>query len=142
MARATVDNTLRQPWAVEYMAQEIQDKADDMREMIMLEATKAFRREVDLAQSAKSESVKHQANTYLIDRYLGKPTQPIEEINKPEADMSDEELKVGLARLMKDKDAAPQGHRTVSADAYINLTEKREPVLTSEPFPLEDGFND
>lgn len=128
----SIHNILRQPWLSAYMAQELQDKGDEMRETIMMEAKAAFAREVDLSQTAKSESVRHQANTYLVDRYLGKPTQPIEEINKKPMDMTDEELKQALPSLLR-QDAL----RVSAPSAKPSFVD--EPI---EPFPMgENGFS-
>ena len=90
----TVHNTLRQPWAREHVMTEMKKSARDrIAALIEAEVAPAFGRIVDLSKNAVSEQVKANMNAEIVNRYLGKATQPIHTSDgKNLDDCTDEEL--------------------------------------------------
>jgi hypothetical protein len=108
---ATVSNTLKQPWAREYLLKEakktVQDEIKQLLESEALPSIKkliAIRDSVDLNSGIPvlpaDKNVSAQAANSILDRFLGKPTQPITTEAKPTAQLSDEELRQQLLAEM------------------------------------------
>jgi hypothetical protein len=97
----TVNNILRQPWAVSYMEREASGIADDFKEKIIAEGQKAFARIVTRAEDSDTPvSIKQKDDFELVNRWLGKTVQPIDNINKTPEEMTNEELKAALGPLV------------------------------------------
>ena len=102
--RQTVSNTLRQPWARTYLIQEAKKTVqEEIRQLLEQEAIPSIRKLVEIrvsvgAGTAADKGVAKQAADSLLDRFLGKPTQPISTTEKPPSEMSDEELKAQVQR--------------------------------------------
>ena len=98
---ASVSNVLRQPFMRALMQATQRDMEGDFRKEVVEKGQAAFARVVELSESARSEAVKADLDKYLINRYLGMPSQPIEQIGKPAADMTDDELKMAVGDLLR-----------------------------------------
>lgn len=107
IAPSSVSSVLRQPYIQTYMQERLQDVGDDFREQIVAQGKAAFARIVDLSETARSEQVKLSANEKLLDRYLGKAVQPIEQINKPIEQQTNEELLEGVKAVLKERGRLP-----------------------------------
>ena len=95
-----VSNVLRQPHMREHTLKTIkQTVQDEMKEFLEGEVLPSLRvlKEVRDSETVKP-SDKITASTALLDRFLGKPTQPISTGAKPPAEMSDEELREQVQR--------------------------------------------
>jgi len=99
-SRQTVQNTLRQPWARKYLIEQSKKTVmDEMKEFLeaevlpSLKALKAVRDGQDVRNADRIV-----ASTALLDRFLGKPVQPMTGSVKPPVEMSDEELREQVAR--------------------------------------------
>src|SRR3989440_9818978 len=70
---------LRQPWARERLAQEINRAGrDEIETLLRANGVEALRRVFALGEEAENESVKLAANREILDRLLGKPVQKVE----------------------------------------------------------------
>ena len=88
-----VSNVLRQPWARERMQSEIRESGlDELQALLRGEAQASVLKLVELRDNADSEAVQAQCADKLLDRFLGKPTQPIREEKTDLSKLSDEEL--------------------------------------------------
>ena len=99
----TVANVLRQPWAREYITQQAKKTVqDEIRAVLEQEALPSIKKLVELRDapivSAAERGVALQASNALLDRFLGRPVQPMTTDAKPVAELSDEELKAQVAR--------------------------------------------
>lgn len=92
---ATVSNVLRQTWARERMITECKKTVqDEMKEFLEGEILPSLRTLVSVRDGeGVKPSDKVNASNALLDRFLGKPVQPITEDIKPPSEMSDEELR-------------------------------------------------
>ena len=107
LSRMAVTNLLRQPWARERIVEEIQEAGvDELRKILAGEAKASITKLVELRDNADSAQVQLAAADKLLDRFLGKPTQPIRDETDPSKlkEMSDADL----ARL------ASQGRATTT----------------------------
>lgn len=98
---ATVSHVLRQPWAREKMQSFMKENAaDNLRALLKGAAGPALERVVALSQS---ETVKPEvalaASRDILDRFMGKATQPTTVENVTPEKMSDEEIEKRLAEL-------------------------------------------
>lgn len=98
----TVVNVLRQPWARERMIKDLKnDTLKDIRNFLETEALPSLemiKAQRDSALSKPSEKIA--ASTALLDRFMGKPNQPVTTevtISKPE-ELSDNELAALIPR--------------------------------------------
>ena len=94
----TVANTIRQPWAREYLIKEAKKTVqDEIKTVLEAEALPSIRRLVQIRDSSLETAADRNASKAacdsLLDRFLGKPTQPITTDAKPMAELSDEELR-------------------------------------------------
>lgn len=91
----TVSNCLKQPWARTHLINEakktVQDEMKDFLEGEILPSLRTLVAVRDGDQVKPSDKVN--ASNALLDRFLGKPVQPITEEIKPPSEMSDEELR-------------------------------------------------
>jgi len=77
-APSYISNVLRQPWARERLAEELRDAGrDELRELLKGAATDAVHKLINLSETANSESVQLGASQAILDRFLGKPNQPL-----------------------------------------------------------------
>ena len=148
----TVCDLLRQPYVQVYMKEQAMEFGDNMQQQIIAEGKAAFARAVKLATNAPSDKIKADLNKYLIDRYLGRAVQPIENISKPVEDMSDEELRKALPALLKESSRAPSldpearsdSETPAQTDSGLSAPEARRdsetPVFISSP--VEDFILD
>jgi hypothetical protein len=95
-----VANTLKQPWAREYLINEAKKTVqDEIKAVLESEALPSIRKLVTVRDSEKARpSDVIQASNSLLDRFLGKPTQPITTEAKPVETQSDEELRQQIQR--------------------------------------------
>jgi hypothetical protein len=92
---ATVATAIKQPHARKYMIQEAKKTVqDEIKELLASEALPSIKRLITVrdSQDARSSDVIAASNS-LLDRFLGKPVQPITENQKPPSEMTDAELK-------------------------------------------------
>ena len=93
MAPGYVSNILRQPWARERIVSEIKKNVrDELHEAVEAMALPALERIQELAIGAKSETVRAAQNQYLVDRFLGRPAQPISQETANLGSLTDKEL--------------------------------------------------
>ena len=100
---AGVAEVLKTPFIREYMLRESREAADDFRATIIMEGKKAFDRAVAISADAKSEAVRLDANKYIINRWLGMPTQPVEQVGKPAERKTDDELLKDLSGVLGER---------------------------------------
>jgi len=110
-SEGSVSDILRQPFVREYMIAQQQDGAEDFRESIKAMGQAALLRVVEVSTTATQEAVKLKANEYIVNRWLGMPTQPIEEVAKPVEKRTDEELLSAVGSLLSER-AAPLTNET------------------------------
>lgn len=96
----TIANTLRQPWARRYLINEAKKTVqDEIKALLESEALPSIRK---LVAVRDGEGVRPsdviQASNSILDRFLGKPTQPITTDAKPMSELSDIELKEQIQR--------------------------------------------
>jgi lambda repressor-like predicted transcriptional regulator len=100
----TVENTLRQPWAREYLITEAKKTVqDEIKAILESEALPSIRKLVAVrdGEGVRPSDVITASNS-LLDRFLGKPVQPMTTDAKPVAQLSDEELRAQVqAELTK-----------------------------------------
>ena len=85
-----VSQVLRQPWARERLVAEIRKAGNDGIEAILKGAAiDSTLKLITLRDTADSEQVQLAAADKLLDRYLGKPTQHIEQKSKVSFDSAD-----------------------------------------------------
>lgn len=98
-----VSCVLRQPWAQERMQREIATAGrDNLQELLNVYGPATMLEVIDLGRSAKSEQVKLAAKREVLDRWLGKPNQPMSVNEKPVDALSPEELKSEVNRIIND----------------------------------------
>lgn len=96
----TVATALKQPHAREYLINEAKKTVqDEIKELLAKEALPSLRvlasvRDDELAPAPARIS----ASNSLLDRFLGKPVQPISDDIKPPSQMTDEELRAQVER--------------------------------------------
>ena len=91
----SVENTLRQPFAREYLINEAKKTVqDEIKAILESEAMPSIRKLVAVrdGEGVRSSDVLAASNS-LLDRFLGKPVQPMTTDAKPVAQLSDEELR-------------------------------------------------
>lgn len=92
---STVSNILRQRWAREHMVNRMAETANqEIKELLEAAAPSAIKRIIELAEDetlARTE-LAFKANNAILDRFLGKPTQPITNEPKDLDKLSTEEL--------------------------------------------------
>lgn len=96
----TVANTLKQPWARERLIkksmQTVQEEIREFLEGEVLPSLKTLRSVRDDMETPKA--VKVVASNSILDRYLGKPVQPISGDQKPPSELSDDDLRKQVER--------------------------------------------
>jgi hypothetical protein len=89
---------LRQPWARERLVSELMTEGRDELDVLIKGAgPEAFKRIMQMGESAESEAVKFAANKEIVDRHLGKTVVKVEQkVGKLDLDMAaiEAELKV------------------------------------------------
>ena len=137
---ATVCDLLKQPHIQVYMKEQVDEFGDNMQQQIIAEGKAAFARAVELAINAPSDKIKADLNKYLIDRYLGRAVQPIENISKPVEDMSDEELRKALPALLQQSSRAPSLDPEAQSDSGLSAPEvhRDSGTLDSNDSPVDD----
>jgi hypothetical protein len=94
-----VENTLRQPFAREFLINEAKKTVqDEIKALLESEALPSIRKLVSVrdGEGVRPSDV-IQASNSILDRFLGKPTQPITTDAKPMAELSDEELRAQVS---------------------------------------------
>jgi len=77
-----VSQLMRQPWARQRLVKEISAAGRDVvKELIASAASDSVFKLIELRDTADNESVQRAASDSLLDRFLGKPTQKIEQQN-------------------------------------------------------------
>lgn len=99
----TVSNVLKQPWARQYLIKEAKKTVqDEIKQLLQSEALPSIRKLVEIRDSpmatAADKSASKAAADSLLDRFLGKPVQPMTTDAKPVSELSDEELKAQVQR--------------------------------------------
>jgi hypothetical protein len=91
----TVATVLKQPWARQYLIKEAKKTVqDEIKEILEREAPGSLKVLVAVRDNTSSrDSDRLTAANSLLDRFLGKPTQPISHEQKPPSEMTDEELR-------------------------------------------------
>jgi hypothetical protein len=104
---------LKQPWAQEYVINQAKKTVqDEIKAILEAEALPSIRKLVAIRDSvdfnsgvpvlAADKNVAKAAADSLLDRFLGKPVQPMTTDAKPVAQLSDEELRAQVqAELAK-----------------------------------------
>ena len=113
---AAVSDILKTPAIREYMLAETRSTADDFRTEIILSGKAAFARANAIAESAKSEAVRLDANKYIINRWLGMPTQPVEQVGKAAEKKTDAELLESVGSLLDGQRGVPIPEAIPEAD--------------------------
>jgi lambda repressor-like predicted transcriptional regulator len=73
----------RQPWARQRIVSELQKAGkDSLQEILKASAEDSVYTLIELRDTAENESVRKSAASDLLDRFLGKPTQKIEQTSK------------------------------------------------------------
>jgi hypothetical protein len=97
---STISNCIKQPWARKYIIdnskRSVQDEMKEFLEAEVLPSLKVLKAVRDGAEVRNQDRLA--ASNALLDRYLGKPVQPINNDAKPVSDLSDEELKAEVQR--------------------------------------------
>jgi hypothetical protein len=96
----TVSNCLKQPWARQFLIKEAKKTvSDEIRELLEKEAIPSLKLLVEVRDNEAAKNADRiSAGSQLLDRFLGKPTQPISNNVKPPSEMSDEELRTQVQR--------------------------------------------
>jgi len=93
MTQQHVSQVLRQPWARQRIVNGLKESIqNELKELLERSARPALERIVTLSESAEDLRVKADANKYLVDRLLGKPSQPVEDRTVEPNKLSDDEL--------------------------------------------------
>lgn len=88
-----VSNLLRQPWAQEQMVTRMQQTAnEEIKALLESAAPGAVQRIIALAEEHPNTEIGFKADMAILDRFMGKPTQPITQETKDMEKMSDAEL--------------------------------------------------
>jgi len=132
-----VSDVLKQPHIQAYMIEQLDESQDNFREQIIAEGKAAFARTVDLAKNSSSEKIQADLNKYLVDRFLGRAVQPIENITQPVESMSDDELRKALPELLK-----AQHNPEARRDSETPLSPDRVSVPEVESSPIDDFILD
>ena len=92
---ATVATAIKQPHAREYLINEAKKTVqDEIRELLECQAIPSINKLIEVRDSATARhSDVLTASNAILDRFLGKPTQPIVTNEKPADQLSDDELK-------------------------------------------------
>lgn len=100
MTPTYVSQVLRQPWARKYMIEEAQESANTkLKQLIEAEAEGAFQRVVEIAKNAMVlPNVRLAANQEVLNRFLGKPNQPVSVEEKNLDNLTDAELMAMLPK--------------------------------------------
>lgn len=92
-SRQAVCNILRQPFAHQRMIEKIEnDVQQEIKNLLEKAAPAALERVIDISERASSEQVRLAANNAILDRFLGKPTQPISTSVSDPKNLTNEEL--------------------------------------------------
>ena len=81
---------MRQPWARERLVSELMTEGRDELDVLIKGAgPEAFKRIMQMGESAESEAVKFAANKEIVDRHLGKTVVKVEQkVGKLDLDMA------------------------------------------------------
>lgn len=99
-SQQTVATVLKQPWARDYLINQAKKTVqDEIKAVLEAEALPSIRKLVAVrdGQDVSAQNVIAASNS-LLDRFLGKPTQPITTDAKPMSELSDAELKEQVQR--------------------------------------------
>ena len=104
MSVQAVSNILRQPFSRKYMIERVQQSANaEIKAALEKAAPEAVQRVIELAETARGTELGFKADQALLDRYMGKATQPLSVEPKDFDKLSDAELEKisagGLASL-------------------------------------------
>jgi FixJ family two-component response regulator len=127
-SEAGVSDILKQPYQQQWMLGQIKENAEDFRLEIAIRAKAAYVRIEKLAESAASESVRGDMNKYLVNRWLGMPTQPVETVGKPPEKKSDAELLSELNGVLSEKNRMPALEPTGEAGRDVGVGVSNESV--------------
>jgi lambda repressor-like predicted transcriptional regulator len=106
--KVSVSNTLRQPWARERMIQNMRRTTqDELKEMLERASPDSLRRIMARAAdpNAKPE-VQQRADEYLLNRFLGTPTQTVNLPKQNLQELTDDELNAIAARGLASESVA------------------------------------
>lgn len=94
LCQVTVSNTLRQPWALQQVAEEIQRNGQDaIQQVLQGSALDSVAKLIELRDDAASpREVQRKCANDLLDRVFGKPNQPITHRSEDLEKLSDAEL--------------------------------------------------
>lgn len=97
-----VCNVLRQPWARAYLIKQTKKTVqEEMREFLESEVMPTLKRVVairDDPEARKSDQLN--ASAQLLDRFLGKPVQPMTQVDVNPANLTSEELEKRAAEII------------------------------------------
>lgn len=97
-----VSNVIKQPGAqvriVEQLKKNVQE---ELRDILEAEAVPTIKRLVGLRDQSVNPTVAKGACDSLLDRFLGKPTQPFVQNSKPVAEMSLDELRQQVSGIIE-----------------------------------------
>lgn len=96
----SVATALRQPWARDYIINEAKKTVqDEIRAILEQQAVPSIQKLVEVRDSPVARHADViSASRELLDRFLGKPVQPMTTDAKPVAAMSDDELRAQIER--------------------------------------------
>jgi hypothetical protein len=96
----SVATALKQPWAREYLINQAKKTVqDEIKAVLEAEAMPSIRMLVSVRDGATTKNADRlAASNALLDRFLGKPVQPMTTDAKPVDTMSDAELKAQVER--------------------------------------------
>lgn len=99
---ATVSTALKQPYARRYLINEAKKTVqDEIKELLQSEALPSIRKLVQVRDSTDARGADIiTASNSILDRFLGKPTQPILTNEKPADQLTDDELKLRANALL------------------------------------------
>lgn len=92
--RVTVATAIKQPHAREYLINEAKKTVqDELRALLEGQAIPSIQALIKVRDSSEKGSDVVAASNSILDRFLGKPTQPIVTESKPVEQLTDDELK-------------------------------------------------
>lgn len=100
--RTAVQNALAQPIAQKRIVETAKHNAqDEVKELLEKHGPAALRRVIELSEgSTDNPQVILKANQDILDRFLGKATQPICKVEKPASELTDDELQRDVESIL------------------------------------------
>lgn len=101
-SQARVRIILMQPWARKYMEEQAKKRSacDEIKLILEEQGVKALQRVVYTAEKNAGTSLGLDADRELLNRLLGKPTQPIQQESPPAKELEFDELQRRVAGLV------------------------------------------